>query len=295
MTNVVIAGVTPTSLHFLRQSLGQPTIELVGLVTSEPDGVPYAVVNDSATTKFRGTAKLEGDSLVLAGRHGRGGLRHDHIPLFSQLGDALGNERTVDCVVVSEDWPDLGDDFSVPVVRLDRDIPEPVADIVARVGEVLSTVAPLTHLFVNTVGAANPGSTSRDQNWARRGDRAGKSSRVAERGSVTIEAQLVGADAERVAVCQLFGVFGETVAEDAVRRRLRSAGRNRLAECLVQEEGPVGTLDVLGSALSVLDLGSVSVTGDAVALTIFVDPLAVRTRLALAQVSGSLSPSTWQV
>lgn len=293
MTNVVVAGTTPTSLHFLRQSLGQPTVEVVGLVTDDPDEVAYAFVHDSAVTRFRGTATREADSLVLAGRHGRGGLRHDHIPLYASLDEALGNDRHVDCVVVAEGWPDLGEALDTPVVRLDVDVPDPLADVVARVGEALAALAPVTHLFVTAVGGANPGETERDLLWARRGNRAGLSSRPGG-GVASLECQVVGDAAERVVVSSVFAVFGEPITEEAVRRRLRSAGRNSLADSVRQEEGPVGTFDVLGSSASVLDLGSLQVTSDAVSLALFTDPLAARTRLALAQVSGSARPADWR-
>src|SRR5690606_32087293 len=109
------------------------------------EDLAYAFVVDSAATAFRGTATYEDHTLVLAGRHGRGGLRHDNIPLHRSVADALSAGRQVDRVVVADDWADPVPDTDARVVRLDE-IPDPVSDTVDRLAAALGRVAPVRHL-----------------------------------------------------------------------------------------------------------------------------------------------------
>ncbi|MBF4769353.1 hypothetical protein ISU10_16415 [Nocardioides agariphilus] len=285
MTNVVIAGITPASMHLLRFALSQPTIEVVGIVTRQPgDELTYGFVNDSAASQFRGTAAIEDEKLVLAGRHGRGGLRHDLIPVYAELAEALAAARSVDCVVLAGAWEETGD-LDVPkVVRLGS-IADPVVDAVARVADALGRIGPVAHTFTATIGEANEGATQREQLVAARGVRAGDAVRPGQlAGGLSLD--VIGAVPGRALVTSVFLVLGAQTDEESVLRRLRAAGRGALADCVRQDPGPMGSADVVGSPVAVLDLSTLRVDDARIAFALFVDPLAARTRLACAAVTG---------
>lgn len=290
MTRVVVAGNTVRTRHFIRHALGQQTVEVVGIVDDTPaEELTYGLVTDSGPSRFRGTVEFEEGALVLAGRHGRGGLRHDHIPLYDDLDAALGSAGDVDALVVAEDRAhDARGTERLTVVTLGENVPSGLVDAVSRIAASLDATMPVRTALVSTAGAGNPTVTPRDRLVGLRGPRAGVAVRAGGWAAPSFE--LVGGADARVFVSSVFLVLAEETTEEAVLRKLRSAGRNVLAECLRQDPGPVASQDVVGSPMAVLDLSAVQVSGDVVALPLFVDPLAVEARLACDLVSGAYRP-----
>lgn len=288
MTTLVIGGATPATLHVLRYALGQPAIEVVGIATEDPGEVlAYRFVVDSAPTPFRGNATYKGDVLELAGRYGRGGLRHDHILVSTSLDSLIAGAREVDCLVLSETWPESGVDLGVrSVVRVGADVPDPVSDTVTRLADVLKVIAPIRQIFVSTSGRGNAAATPRESRLAARGNRVGSAAAVGRAGG-PVALDIIEPLPARVFVTSTFIEFSEPVSDDALRRRLRSAGRGVLAGHIRQDEGPVGAQDVVGSPVSVLDVGTLHITDQTAAFAFFTDPIAVSTRLVVDLVSRS--------
>jgi glyceraldehyde-3-phosphate dehydrogenase/erythrose-4-phosphate dehydrogenase len=290
MTKVVVAGNTVRTRHFIRYALGRQTVEVVGIVDDGPAAdLSYGLLTDSGPSQFRGTVEVLDGALVLAGRHGRGGLRHDHIPLYDDVDKAMESAGHVDALVLSEDRADeIRESEGRTVVSLGRSVPNAVSDAVSRIAASLDSSMPVCKVLVSTTGAANPTATSRDRLVELRGARGGLAVRAAGWAAPSFE--VIGGPNDRVSVSSVFLVLKEHATEDAVRRRLHSAGRRALAECQRQDAGPVTSSDVVGSAAAVLDLSAVQVIGDVVALPLFVDSLAVEARLACDLVSEAYRP-----
>lgn len=288
MTGVIVVGADTASLRFVRYALGQPTIEVLGIVPRQvpADVLAYAFATDSAAAPFRGTVEVESRTLLLAGRHGRGGLRHDRIPIYDDVHDALASGRLTDCLVVGGDDEAGSPDVSgVRMVRL-AEVPDPVQDTIAQV---VSSVASLGHLrgaFASTTGAPEARVDNRGRLVASRGGRAGSSVSPVSRTGITLELRVGVPGFTDVTVTSLFLQFADPMERALVIRRLRSAARGPLAASIALADGPVGSNDVVGSTASVIDVGAVDVREDAVGLVLFTDTLAVRTRIACELVTG---------
>lgn len=282
MTRVVVAGNTVRTRHFIKHALGEQDVEVVALVGDPADPtLGYGFVVDSGAAQFRGTAEIEGGTLVLAGRHGRGGLRHDKVPIFPDVSSAL-SVGEVDAVVVGDELPDETEADGVRVIRLGTDVPRASTDAAARVIGALSGLSGVVASTVTVVGATNPVDSARDRLLAVREHRGGIAVRPGPDGSV----EVLG-DLGRVAVLALSVVLEDPITIEAVQRRLRSAGRRELADSVRQLAGPIASRDVEGAAVAVLDLSAVQVSGQVVSVPLFVDALLYEARVASALARGS--------
>lgn len=286
MTGVVVVGADTSSLRFVRHALGEPAIEVLGIV---PSGVSdaelaYGFATDSATSPFRGTVETEPGSLVLAGRYGRGGLRHDRIPLYSSVADAVASSRRADCLVVGTHIRlDVAEADGLRCVTLAQ-VPDPVDDTVSQLVASLGPLGTLLGVFASTTGASTSRAGKRERLIAMRGSRAGTSVSPVDQADATLAMRVDAAGDGDVAVTTLFLQFAESVERDSVIRRLRSASRGALAASVRLVGGPVGSHDVAGSTTAVIDVGAVDVSANALGLALFTDVLAVRTRIACALV-----------
>ncbi|SDS52844.1 hypothetical protein [Jiangella sp. DSM 45060] len=306
MTRVVVLGDTAATRYFLRQGLSIQQLEFVGLATGpDRERLAYGFEYGSAASRFKGTVEVGADAVVLAGRYGRGGLRHDTIPFLDVLGAAPGEPVAPDVVVLAADWdrplPEWLTSSAPRVVRFGR--PTPVAAAVAPeavvvpaavgwvAGEIAAAVRPLsavTAAAVVAVGAADPaGDPDRDSALAARGGAAGAVVSPWPAADGVAGATVADGAVRAVATAVLHLAVEEPVESAAVVRRITSTARRTRLDV---RSGPAGGADALGSADALVDASAVTASGRSVVVPFHCDVLTLEAALACDVATGA---ATW--
>ncbi len=295
MARVVILGNTPSTRFFLRQGLGVQQIEIVGFAPgADRDHLPYAIEYGSGTSRFKGTAEIQEDVLVLAGRYGRGGLRHDRIPLLDAgTGDVGG--PAPDVVVLSEDWegrvpagllkssPRLIGFGGVPhmgELDLVRVRPAPLW-AVQTIVSALYQLSEVTSVSVTSRGGTSGLPSRRSALLAARGDLPGQVchpwTATLDPGIGVLGTDVVEESSDRVTTSVLHVTLEQKTGQDQVLRRLKSAARRARLDL---RTGPVGGRDASGLPSVVIDLSAVQVDARSITVPFFCDSRTVEAALA---------------
>lgn len=301
MTRVVVLGDTAATRYFLRQGLSIQQLEFVGLATGpDRERLAYGFEYGSAASRFKGTVEVGADAVVLAGRYGRGGLRHDTIPFLDVLGTP-GDPVKPDVVVLAEDWdrplPGWLTESAPRVVRFGRPtsvVPEavvvpPAVGWVA--GEIAAAVRPLsavTAAAVVAVGGAGPAAgPDRAAAVAARGGAAGAVVDPWSAGDGVVGATVADGAQRAVATAVLHLAVEEPVEAAAVVRRITSTARRTRLDV---RPGPAGGADALGSADALVDASAVTAAGRSVVVPFHCDVRTLEAALACDVVAGL---ATW--
>jgi hypothetical protein len=299
MARVVILGNTPATRYFLRQGLGVQQVEVVGLAPGPDRGnLAYDYEYGSAASRFRGTVEVREDAVVLAGRYGRGGLRHDTIALFDGA-DVPPEASAPDAVVIAPDW-----DREIPADLL-KASPRLIAFGTPRIPGApdLTHVPPATLWTARTIAAAirSPIATASLTTWGGAATWGGtgepgsaRAASLRSRGNAVGQAAhpwtadlngnaLVGIDLgpasgdDDVTTSVLHLGLAEETDADAVLRRLKSAARRSRLDLRTD---PVGSRDASGSPAPVIDCSAVRASGRSVVVPFFCDARTVEASLA---------------
>ncbi len=294
MARVVILGNTPATRYFLRQGLGVQQVEVVGFAPGPDRGdLAYGLEYGSGASRFRGTVDVREDAVVLAGRYGRGGLRHDTIALLG--GDDIPPEASApDAIVIAADWDrEIPADLRKASPRLIAFGTPPVPDApdlvhvrpattwaAQAIAAAIQPLSPISTASVTTWGGAGDRRSPRSASLTARGNAPGQAVHpwAADLGTVGLLGMDVGPDAGGDVTTSVLhlGLEAETEA-DAVIRRLKSAARRARLDL---RTGPVGSRDAWGSPAPVIDLSAVRAAGRSVVVPYFCDARTVEAALA---------------
>ncbi|MEZ7004327.1 hypothetical protein [Streptomyces sp. AD55] len=319
MTRVLVAGISPKTRYAIRQALGHQQIEIVGILDDgDRDLLAYGLATDSGPTPFKGSIDVGDDAVTLSGRYGRGGLRHDTIPLLTGDGTgaragSLADLPQVDAVLTAEDrtvpLPASLMSDGPPVVRFagpdgaghDRATTVPAAHLTA-VACLVGALRPLGEVEAvvhTTTGVSGPSpDTRRDRRLALRGSASGTSTRpsAALPGTAAslpaVGTEILGPPTEVTVTVLSLVLRAATEAVQAVRR-VKSETRGALKGVLELRDGPVATGDVLGSPAAVVDASSVVVNGRSISLTLHTHTRSFEAARACALLSNPSSTPVW--
>lgn len=290
MTQVLVVGLSPKTRYAIRQALGHQQIEIAGILDDgDRELLRYGLATDSGPTPFKGSIDVGDDSVTLSGRYGRGGLRHDTVPLLT--GDAVrspADTAPVDVVLLAEGWsapvpPSLLTggpavvQFGDPTGAAgDAATSVPAAHLTA-VACLVGALKPLGEaeaVVHTTTGVSGP---SPDTGRGRMLDLRGAASGTGTRPSAALPGAaaslpVVGTDVlglpSEVTTTTVCLVLPAATEAAQVVRRLKSEARGALKGVLETRVEPVTGNDVLGSPAAVVDASSVVVNGRSVGLTI---------------------------
>lgn len=301
MARVVVLGNTAATRHFLRQGLGIQQLEFTGLAAGpDRDLLAYGFEYGSGASRFRGTVEVRDDAVVLAGRYGRGGLRHDTIPFLDPgaADDPATAAAKPDVVVVGEAWDGpVPAPLLEPAPRLVRfgppgpvlpdavAVPAAVAWAANTVVDAVRPLAAVTAASVVAVGTEPASGTGRVAALAVRGGAPGRVCHPWPAGPDPAVAgvDVVGGAPEPVATAVVQLAVEQPVEAAAVARRLAAAARRTRLEV---RPGPLGSADALGSAAGLVDASAVAVAGRAVVVAVHCDVLTLRAALACDLATG---------
>ncbi|WP_053204243.1 hypothetical protein [Jiangella muralis] len=300
MTRVVVLGDTAATRYFLRQGLSIQQLEFVGLATGpDRERLAYGFEYGSAASRFKGTVEVGADAVVLAGRYGRGGLRHDTIP-FLDMAASAGEPVKPDVVVLAADWdrplPGWLTESAPRVVRFGR--PTSVAPEAVVVppavgwvaGEIAAAIRPLSAVTAAAVlvdGGGVDGDPDRAAALAARGGAAGAVVDPWSAGDDIVAATVADGAPRAVATAVLHLAVEEPVEAAAVVRRITSAARRTRLDV---RPGPAGGADALGSAGALVDASAVTAAGRSVVVPFHCDVRTLEAALACDVTTGL---ATW--
>ncbi len=236
---------------------------------------------------------------MLAGRYGRGGLRHDTIP-FLDVAAPAGEPVEPDVVVLAADWdrplPGWLTESAPRVVRFGRPAsvaPEAVV-VPPAVGwaaeEIAAAVRPLSAVAAAAVVAVGGGSGAdpdRASALAARGGAAGAVVSPWPAADGVAGVTVVDGAERAVATAVLHLAVEEPVEAAAVVRRITSAARRTRLDV---RPGPAGGADALGSADALVDASAVTAAGRSVVVPFHCDVRTLEAALACDLATGL---ATW--